>query len=57
MEEWGNARANAYYEAELPPNVHKPRDGDSVRVTERFIRDKYEHKKFIGREVPARTAR
>lgn len=57
MEEWGNARANALYEGNLPPNVKKPREGDSVRVTERFIRDKYEHKKYIAREIPGRTVR
>lgn len=40
MEEWGNARANEYYESNLPPNFSKPKDGDPVRVIEKFIRDK-----------------
>jgi len=52
MEEWGNARANAYYEANLPPHVHKPKEGDTVRVVEKFIRDKYEHKRFIASSIP-----
>lgn len=55
MEEWGNARAALYFEAELPSSVQRPKEGDSVRTTERFIRDKYELKKYIGRELPPRT--
>jgi hypothetical protein len=55
MEEWGNARANQYYEANIPSHVTKPKDGDPVRVVEKFIRDKYEHKKFIAREVPPKV--
>ena len=45
MEEWGNGRANALFEADLPSHFQRPREGDSVRVTEKFIRDKYEFKK------------
>mmetsp|Transcript_7798 Transcript_7798/g.6969 ORF Transcript_7798/g.6969 Transcript_7798/m.6969 type:complete len:417 (-) Transcript_7798:107-1357(-) len=52
LEEWGNGRANEYYEANIPPHVTKPRDGDSVRVLEKFIRDKYEHKKYISKTIP-----
>eukprot|EP00602_Paraphysomonas_sp_CaronLab_P000435 CAMPEP_0185018314 /NCGR_PEP_ID=MMETSP1103-20130426/1077_1 /TAXON_ID=36769 /ORGANISM="Paraphysomonas bandaiensis, Strain Caron Lab Isolate" /LENGTH=442 /DNA_ID=CAMNT_0027548081 /DNA_START=54 /DNA_END=1382 /DNA_ORIENTATION=+ len=52
MEEWGNARANAYYEAKLPPSVSKPRENDPVRVVERFIRDKYELKRYIADSIP-----
>jgi hypothetical protein len=52
MEAIGNAVANAYYEASIPARYVMPKDGDSVRVWEKFIRDKYEHKKFI---VPGST--
>lgn len=57
FEEWGNARANAYYEANLPPNVKKPTEADSVRVCEKYIRDKYEHKRFIAKTIPPKMAR
>jgi hypothetical protein len=43
MEEWGNKRANEYYEANVPASVIRPKEGDAVRVVERYIRDKYEH--------------
>ena len=52
MEQWGNKRANEYYEANLPANVYKPKDGDSVKVVEKFIRDKYEHKRYIAKSMP-----
>lgn len=52
MEEWGNKRANEYYEANLPAHVVRPKEGDAVRVVERFIRDKYEHKRYIGKIPP-----
>jgi hypothetical protein len=52
MEEWGNARANAYYEAKLPRDYPKPRENDSVRVVEKFIREKYEQKRFIADSIP-----
>lgn len=52
MEEWGNARANAYYEAKLPRDYQKPRENDPVRVVEKFIREKYEHKRFIADTLP-----
>lgn len=52
MEEWGNGRANAYYEANLPPHVVKPKEGDSVRSIEKFIRDKYEFKRYVASSVP-----
>lgn len=52
MEEWGNGRANAYYEANVPSHVIKPKEGDSVRSIEKYIRDKYEHKRFIASSLP-----
>jgi hypothetical protein len=47
MEAVGNAAANAYFEAAIPARYTMPKDGDTVRLWERFIRDKYEHKKFV----------
>lgn len=55
MEEWGNARANAYYEANLPNHVLKPKEGDSVRKVEKFIRDKYEFKRYVASSVPDKS--
>merc|ERR1711871_363980 len=55
MESWGNGRAAQYFEAELPSNFVRPREGDSVRATEKFIRDKYEHRKYCRREIPPPT--
>lgn len=48
MESIGNAIANEYYEANIPARYTMPRDGDPVRNWERFIRDKYEHKRFVA---------
>lgn len=56
MEEWGNKRANDYFEANLPANVVRPKEGDPVRVVERFIRDKYEHRRYIASSVPPKVA-
>jgi hypothetical protein len=52
MEEWGNGRANEYYEHNMPANVARPKDGDSVRMIEKFVRDKYEHKKYMAKIKP-----
>lgn len=52
MEQWGNARANALYEAKIPAHINRPKEGDSVRVIEKFIRDKYEHKRYIADQIP-----
>ena len=56
MEQWGNGRANAYWEANLPSHVKKPHPEDNVRVVERYIRDKYEHKKFVAASIPPPNA-
>lgn len=56
MESWGNGRANAYYEAKMPSGYAKPSENDPVRVVEKFIRDKYEHKKFVGDSIPEASA-
>lgn len=55
MEDWGNGRANALYEANVPAHVNKPKDGDSVRTVEKYIRDKYEHKRYIAKTIPPKT--
>ena len=55
MEEWGNGRANLYYEANMPSHVSRPQDGDSVRMIEKFIRDKYELKKYTAKELPPKV--
>jgi len=47
MEKWGNNRAKAYFEAEVPENYSRPKDGASVREVQRWIRDKYEFKRFL----------
>eukprot|EP00596_Hydrurales_sp_CCMP1899_P006846 CAMPEP_0119039066 /NCGR_PEP_ID=MMETSP1177-20130426/8365_1 /TAXON_ID=2985 /ORGANISM="Ochromonas sp, Strain CCMP1899" /LENGTH=392 /DNA_ID=CAMNT_0007002487 /DNA_START=320 /DNA_END=1498 /DNA_ORIENTATION=+ len=52
MEEWGNGRANQYYESNTPENVYFPKETDSVKIIEKFIRNKYEHKKYISNSIP-----
>mgnify|MGYP006095912325 CR=1 FL=1 len=52
METWGNGNANAYYEANVPSHVRKPNEGDSVKTKEKYIRDKYEHKRYVSAVVP-----
>ncbi|QLQ80567.1 hypothetical protein HG537_0D05680 [Torulaspora globosa] len=49
-----NDVANRYYEARLPESMRKPiTDGNRLQL---FIRNKYENKKWIGDEIPDRTA-
>ncbi|XP_076319212.1 stromal membrane-associated protein 1-like isoform X1 [Tachypleus tridentatus] len=47
LQEMGNSRARAIYEANLPDNFSRPR---SDSLLETFVRDKYEHKRFIAKE-------
>lgn len=54
MEEWGNGRANEYYESNTPEDVYRPNESDPVKIVEKFIRNKYEHKKYISKSVPPR---
>lgn len=54
MEEWGNGRANQYYESNTPEDVYRPKETDPVKIVEKFIRNKYEHKKYIAKSVPPR---
>ena len=40
MEQWGNARAKAYFEAEVPSSYRMPFEGAGVREVQKWIRDK-----------------
>ena len=48
MAAWGNQRANAYWEANMPKN-RKPGRNAGDREMEEFIRDKYERKKWVDK--------
>ncbi|XP_041359323.1 stromal membrane-associated protein 2-like isoform X7 [Gigantopelta aegis] len=50
MQEVGNSRARAAYEAELPNNFRRPQTDSYPCALENFIRTKYEHKKYLARE-------
>jgi len=53
MQQMGNSRARAVYEASLPDNHRRPQTDVAL---ENFIRAKYEHKKYIAQEwVQPRT--
>lgn len=47
LQQMGNSRARAVYEANLPDNFRRPQNDSNL---ETFIRAKYEHKKYIARE-------
>lgn len=47
LQQMGNSRARAVYEANLPDNFRRPQNDSSL---ESFVRAKYEHKKYIARE-------
>ncbi|XP_013421802.1 stromal membrane-associated protein 1-like [Lingula anatina] len=54
MQEMGNSRGRAVYEAYLPDNFRRPQTDSPL---EHFIRDKYERKKYMAKEwVPPRPA-
>lgn len=44
MMDWGNLKANAYYEANMPRGTFIPTEHDGAGEVERFLRDKYERK-------------
>ena len=52
MEEMGNERAKTHFEAEVPSGYPIPREHATVREREKWIRDKYEHKRFVSRGPP-----
>ncbi|KAI5638355.1 putative GTPase activating protein for arf domain-containing protein [Phthorimaea operculella] len=47
LQQMGNSRARAVYEANLPDSFRRPQNDSSL---EAFIRAKYEHKKYIAKE-------
>lgn len=47
LQQMGNSRARAVYEANLPDSFRRPQNEGQL---ENFIRAKYEHKKYIARE-------
>ncbi|XP_066603294.1 stromal membrane-associated protein 1 [Prorops nasuta] len=47
LQQMGNSRARAVYEANIPDSFRRPQTDCSL---ENFIRAKYEHKKYIARE-------
>ncbi|XP_037075440.1 stromal membrane-associated protein 1-like [Pollicipes pollicipes] len=52
LQQMGNSRARAVYEANLPDNFRRPQTDSAL---ESFIRAKYEHNKYTAREwVPPR---
>ena len=51
MENGGNAKVNAIFEANLHNTTIKPTVGASGPVRERFIRDKYERRKYYDPNV------
>ena len=52
MQQMGNSRARAVYEANLPDGFLRPQNDQAL---EQFIRGKYEKKKYIAQEyVPSK---
>lgn len=47
IQNMGNSKARAVYEANLPDNFRRPQADTAL---ESFIRAKYEHKKYIAKE-------
>ena len=47
MEKWGNKKARELYEANVPKDVYIPDENDSAQVLEKWIRDKYERRKYV----------
>lgn len=47
LQQMGNSRARAVYEAQLPDGFRRPQTDNAL---ESFIRAKYEHKKYLARE-------
>jgi len=48
IQSMGNAKAKAYWEAELPPNFKRPAETDRAAL-ENFIRAKYEARRWVPR--------
>jgi hypothetical protein len=52
IQKGGNAKAKGRYEANLPANFRRPQDDYSV---EQFIRNKYERKLYISKDISMAT--
>lgn len=50
IQSMGNAKANAYWEAEFPPNFKRPAENDRAHL-ENFIRAKYEARRWVPQNV------
>lgn len=50
IQSMGNAKANGYWEAELPPNFKRPAENDRAAL-ENFIRAKYEARRWVPKNV------
>ena len=48
MQKWGNQKCNAYWEAKMPANFPRPDEHSSMAELEKFIRAKYEQKRWAG---------
>ena len=48
MQKWGNKKCNAYWEAKLPKNYPRPDEHSSMAELERFIRAKYEQRRWVA---------
>ena len=46
MVKWGNKRAKLFWEAEVPAHYRRPGANASVHEVTKWIRDKYEHRRF-----------
>mmetsp|Transcript_3471 Transcript_3471/g.4892 ORF Transcript_3471/g.4892 Transcript_3471/m.4892 type:complete len:532 (+) Transcript_3471:293-1888(+) len=57
MERWGNKKAKAYFEAEVPDQYAIPNERASTRELEKWIRDKYEHRRFVGQSPSSSSSR
>ena len=60
MQKWGNKRANAYWEYHLPKDYPRPNEQSTMAELEKFIRAKYEMKKWArkpGEEPSAAETR
>ena len=51
MEKIGNSRANAYWEANVPPGAKPTASEEGDPAVAKYIRDKYELKKFCATDV------
>jgi len=60
MKEWGNERANTVWEAKMPDGYDgKPNENEAQDLTpkmQKFIKDKYERKKFFSSSKAAKAA-